>query len=184
VSIPETQSAASPRTRIRGEDVKTFFVRYRFFHLLVLPGIVYFVVFNYLPMFGVVIAFNNYSGTGGIRGMLTSPWVGLAHFREFFGSYYFWRLLRNTLVISGLRMLFGFPAPIILAVLLSEMQGRFFKRAVQTVSYLPHFLSWVVASGLVSMLLGSEGPVNTILGVSSASSPSSSSPTSGTSGQS
>ena len=150
--------------RRRDGELKTFIVRYKFFHLLVLPGILYFAIFHYLPLYGLVIAFNDYSGLGGIMGMITSPWVGLAHFREFFESYYFWRLLRNTLIISGLRMLFGFPAPIVFAILLSEVEGRFFKRAVQTISYLPHFLSWVVVSGLVSMLFGAEGPINTLLG--------------------
>jgi putative aldouronate transport system permease protein len=145
-------------------DLKTLLVKYRFFHILVLPAVAYYVVFHYLPMFGLLIAFNDYNGMGGIMGMITAPWVGVKNFVEFFESYYFWRLLRNTLVISGLRMLFGFPAPIVLAILLSEVQATFFRRSVQTISYLPHFISWVVASGLVSMLLGSEGPINTILG--------------------
>ncbi len=148
----------------RAAAVKRFFVEYRFFHILVLPGIVYFLVFRYLPMFGLLIAFNDYTGMGGIMGMITAPWVGLKNFIDLFQSLYFWRLLRNTVILSSLRLLFGFPAPIILALLLNEMRLRRFRKVVQTVSYLPHFLSWVVISGLVSMLLGSEGPINAALG--------------------
>jgi putative aldouronate transport system permease protein len=143
---------------------RTFIVKYKFFHLLVLPAIVYYVIFYYLPMFGLVMAFNDYSGIGGIRGMLTSPWVGFKNFVELFQSLYFWRLIRNTLIISGLRMVFGFWMPILLAILLNEISFRLFRRTVQTISYLPHFLSWVVVAGLVTMLLGSDGPINTILG--------------------
>jgi putative aldouronate transport system permease protein len=152
------------RMRRHGGKLWTFFVKYKFFHILVLPGIVYYVVFHYLPMVGLAIAFNDYNGMGGIMGMVIAPWVGFQNFKELFESYYFWRLLGNTLAISGLRIIFGFPAPIILAILLNELRGNHFRKTVQTVSYLPHFLSWVVVSGLVSMLLGSEGPVNVILG--------------------
>ncbi len=150
--------------RRRGGKLWTSLVKYKFFHVLVLPGIIYYVVFHYLPMVGLAIAFNDYNGMGGILGMVTAPWVGFQNFKELFESYYFWRLLGNTLAISGLRIIFGFPAPILLAILLNELQGNGFRKTVQTVSYLPHFLSWVVVSGLVSMLLGSEGPVNVILG--------------------
>jgi putative aldouronate transport system permease protein len=96
--------------------------------------------------------------------MLTAPWVGFRNFVELFQSLYFVRLMRNTLILSGLRLLFGFPAPILLAIFLSEVRLRAFQRVVQTISYLPHFLSWVVITGLLSMLLASEGPVNAALG--------------------
>ena len=145
-------------------SVKRFFVKYKALHILVLPGLACLLIFNYLPMVGLLIAFNDYSGMGGILGMITAPWVGLKNFIELFQSMYFWRLLQNTIILSSLRLLFGFPAPIILAILLNEVRLRRFQRVVQTVSYLPHFLSWVVISGLASMLLGSEGPVNTALG--------------------
>ena len=147
-----------------GLRLKTFIVKYRFFHLLVIPGIIYYIIFHYLPMAGVAIAFNDYSGMGGIKGMLTAPWVGFRNFVELFQSLYFGRLMRNTLILSGLRLLFGFPAPILLAILLNEVRLRVFQRVVQTISYLPHFLSWVVITGLLSMLLASEGPVNAALG--------------------
>jgi len=114
-------------------------------------------------MFGLLIAFNNYTGMGGIKGIITAPWVGFANFVALFQSHFFWRLMRNTLILSGLRLLFGFPAPILLALLLNEVRMRKFQRVVQTITYLPHFLSWVVIAGLVSMLLGSDGPVNSAL---------------------
>ncbi len=156
--------ARTGASRGAAASVRRFFVKYRYLHLLALPGIAYFLVFHYLPMFGLSIAFNDYSGMGGVLGMVTAPGVGLRHFIELFQSIYFWRLLRNTVILSSLRLLFGFPAPVLLALLLSEVRIQGFRRVVQTVSYLPHFLSWVVISGLVSMLLGAEGPVNAALG--------------------
>ncbi len=154
-----------PRLKRSGwESFKRFFWKYKFFHLLVLPGIIYFFIFNYLPMFGVLIAFNDYNGMGGIKGILTAPWIGFKNFTEFFESLYFWRLMSNTLILSCLRLIFGFPAPILLAILLNEIRLRRFKKVVQTISYLPHFLSWVIITGLLTMLLGSDGPVNTVLG--------------------
>jgi putative aldouronate transport system permease protein len=156
--------ASLVKSRTAWEGFKRFFWKYKFFHLLVLPGIVYFVVFRYLPMIGVAIAFNDYNGMGGLKGMVTAPWVGFKNFVQLFESIYFWRLIRNTVIISGLRIIFGFPAPIILAILLTEIRFVPFKKTVQTISYLPHFLSWVVIAGLMFMLLGSEGPVNAALG--------------------
>jgi putative aldouronate transport system permease protein len=119
---------------------------YRYLYLLALPGLLYFIVFSYLPMWGVVIAFKDYRL---FRGLAGSPWVGLQHFQFFFTSPNFPRLLRNTLIISGLNLLLQFPAPIILALLLNELRNGIFKRFVQTVSYLPHFISWVVVGGLL-----------------------------------
>lgn len=119
---------------------------YRYLYLLALPGILYFIIFAYLPMWGVVIAFKDFRLFRGLEG---SPWVGLKHFEFFFTSPNFSRLLRNTLIISGLNLLFVFPAPILLALLLNELKNGPFKRFVQTVSYLPHFISWVVVGGLL-----------------------------------
>ncbi len=119
---------------------------YRHLYLLALPGLLYFIVFSYLPMWGVVIAFKDFRL---FRGLAGSPWVGLKHFEFFFKSPNFVRLLRNTLLISGLNLAFVFPAPIMLSLLLNEMRHPTFKRVVQTVSYLPHFISWVVVGGLL-----------------------------------
>ena len=130
---------------------------YRFYYLLALPGILYFVIFHYLPMFGIVIAFKNISPFGGVAGIIEAPWVGFRHFQRFFNSIFFWNVIENTVVISGLKIVFGFPAPIIFALMLNEVMRLQFKRFVQTVSYLPHFISWVVTTGLVTALLATSG---------------------------
>ncbi len=129
--------------------------------LLALPGIVYYFLFHYAPMYGVVIAFKNYKGG---TSMMQAPWVGLKWFQEFFGSIYFGRLLRNTLLISLYNLVFGFPLPILFALVLHETQNRLFKRVVQTVSYLPHFISVVVVVGMLqTMLSTTDGVVNNLI---------------------
>ena len=148
----------------RAGGLVRFLVKHRFFHLLVLPGVLYYILFHYVPIYGLVIAFKDYNGLGGVRGILTAPWAGLRHFQNLFASHYFWRLLRNTLLISTYRLVFGFPAPILLALLLNEVANSALKRTVQTISYLPHFISWVIVAGLTIMLLSpSTGPVNAAL---------------------
>lgn len=117
-------------------------------------------VFCYAPMYGLVISFTKYT-PGQIIG--SGDWVGLKYFRQFFSNPDFPMLLRNTFVISFLNILFGFPAPIILALLLNELRGGPFKKFMQTAYYLPHFISWVVTASLFFSLLSSEGVVNTIL---------------------
>jgi putative aldouronate transport system permease protein len=108
-------------------------------------------------MYGLTIAFKNVSPFDGLRGILSAEWVGLRHFENFVNSYYFWNILRNTLLISLYRLLFGFPLPIILAILFNEVRNVIFKRTVQTISYLPHFISMVVLCGLVTTLLSTDG---------------------------
>lgn len=117
-------------------------------------------VICYYPMYGLVIAFKYY--TPG-KSFMECPWVGLKYFNQFLTSRDFPIVMRNTLAISGLQLLFGFPAPIILALLLNEIKARKFKRVVQTVSYLPHFISWVVAASLLFSILNSEGILNRVL---------------------
>ncbi len=152
------------RVKASGLDkIKTFLIRYKFLNLLLLPGLLYFLIFHYLPLYGLIIAFKDYNGMGGFQGILNSPWVGFTHFQNFFGSYYFWRLLNNTLVISLYRLIWAFPAPIILALLINEITSSKIKRAIQTITYMPHFLSWVVISGLMVMMLNTSGPVNAII---------------------
>ena len=111
-------------------------------------------------MYGLVIAFQDYAPFKGIEG---SPWVGLKHFKEFFQDYYFQRVLLNTVVISLLTILFGFPAPIIFALLLNEIRNTKFKRAVQTITYLPHFISMVIVCGMIKQFSISSGLFNTII---------------------
>lgn len=118
----------------------------RYHYLLILPGLLFFIVFRYVPMWGITIAFKDFRL---FRGWTESPWVGFEHFLFFFNSPYFTRLMRNTLVISGLSLLLVFPAPIILALLLNEVRHTHYKRFIQTISYLPHFISWVVVGGLL-----------------------------------
>lgn len=113
---------------------------------MMLPGLLYFAVFRYLPMFGLVIAFKDYDI---FKGIWASQWVGLKNFRELFHSSDFWNVLTNTLKISFAKIVIGFPIPIILAILLNEMRSVRFKKVIQTLLYLPHFLSWVVIGGIM-----------------------------------
>ncbi|UUZ81892.1 hypothetical protein LJK88_46430 [Paenibacillus sp. P26] len=130
-------------------------------YLLALPGVVFFLIFKYVPMWGVVIAFQNYSPFGGV---LHSPWVGLEHFRRFFQTEDFWSLLRNTLGINVLSLVFFFPVPIVVSLMLNELRNAVYKRIVQSVIYLPHFLSWVIIAGLTFALFAKgEGLVNHLL---------------------
>ena len=119
---------------------------YRLFYLMMLPGLLYFAVFRYLPMFGLVIAFKDYDI---FKGIWASQWVGLKNFRELFHSSDFWNVLTNTLKISFAKIVIGFPIPIILAILLNEMRSVRFKKVIQTLLYLPNFLSWVVIGGIM-----------------------------------
>lgn len=130
------------------------FWRHRALYLMAVPGIIYFVVFKYLPMGGLVIAFQDYQPFLGITG---SPWVGFEHFIRLFSEDTFLMLLRNTLVLSGLLLIFSFPVPIILALMLNELRGRFFKRTVQSIVYLPHFMSWVIVVSIFYVLLTTDG---------------------------
>ncbi len=127
---------------------------------LIAPCVLYFVVFHYVPMVGLIIAFKELS----LRlGILRSPWVGWENFSRLFASADFPRALKNTLVISSLRLVFGSIAPLALALLLNEVRIAWFKRGAQTLTYLPYFFSWVVLGGIFIMLLGGDGPVNTVV---------------------
>ncbi|SMF75291.1 putative aldouronate transport system permease protein [Paenibacillus uliginis N3/975] len=129
--------------------------------LMVLPAMLLIFIFSYIPMYGVLMAFQDYNLFGG---MGESPWVGLKHFRMFFESPEFFNVMRNTIAISLLKFFIGFPAPILLALMLNEIRHMAFKRIVQTVSYLPHFLSWVIVSGFVMSLLSTDnGSINILL---------------------
>ncbi|OUS75016.1 sugar ABC transporter permease [Paenibacillus sp. MY03] len=120
--------------------------RDKFLLVLTMPVLIYFVIFHYVPMYGIIIAFKQFRPLDGILG---SSWAGVQNFQLFFDSIYFWRLLKNTLLISIYSLFWGFPAPIIFALLLNELKNRYFKRMVQTISYLPHFISIVVIAGMI-----------------------------------
>ncbi|MDR0268084.1 ABC transporter permease subunit [Paenibacillus sp.] len=131
--------------------------------LMVWPAIILVFIFSYLPMYGVLTGFMDYSLFTGSR-IWENPWVGWKHFEAFFNAPEFWMVMRNTLIISGLKLLIVFPAPIILALMLNEVRHMMFKRIVQTITYLPHFLSWVIVAGFVMAMLSTEnGSVNLLL---------------------
>ncbi|WP_100407324.1 ABC transporter permease [Bacillus solitudinis] len=135
--------------------------RYKYLTILFLPAILYFAIFQYGPMYGLQIAFKDYKFMDGIVG---SAWVGLEHFRYMFQLDSFWEVFRNTILISLYKFGFGFPAPIIFALLLNELRHVLFKRVVQTVSYFPHFVSWVILAGIFTQFLSpSIGPINIII---------------------
>lgn len=137
------------------------YIRYRYFFVMLLPVMAYFGLFHYGPMYGIMIAFKNFYP---LKGIIGSPWAGFTHFEEIFKSLFFLQVLKNTLIISFYKLLFGFPAPILLALLLNEVRRAKFKKLVQSVTYLPHFISWVVLAGMViEMFSPSRGPVNIIL---------------------
>lgn len=130
-------------------------------YLIFLPVFAYYVIFKYIPMYGVQIAFKNFSAIKGITG---SPWIGLNHFRQFFSSYYFVDLIRNTLLISLYQLVAGFPLPIILALSINEMKNGPFKKTIQMVTNAPHFISSVVICGmLISFLSPSSGIINKLI---------------------
>ncbi len=129
-------------------------------YLMSLPVVAFFIIFHYIPMTGVVMAFEKFNVKAGIFG---SPWVGFQNFSDFFKSYYFFRIIRNTFLLSFYDLIFGFPAPIIFALLLNEVSNRFFKRTVQTISYLPYFISLVVIAGLIIDFTGRDGFITVML---------------------
>jgi len=133
--------------------------------LMLLPGLAYFLVFAYAPMTGLIIAFKDFSLQNGI---FHSPWNGLANFRTLFEGTDFLLTLRNTVTISILRLTFGFAAPIILALLLNELRVVWLGKTVQTLTYLPHFLSWVILGGVFLMIFAGDGPFNKLVALAGA----------------
>lgn len=154
----------APLRRKSGRAAPGLLQRYwknRYLALLLLPGIAYYLLFCYVPLFGIQIAFRDFTYNGGIW---HSPWVGLQNFIDLFNTRSFFEVLRNTLLIGVYKLLFYFPAGIIFAILLSELRSKWFKRSVQTISYLPHFVSWVILGGLFLQILSpTTGPVNMLL---------------------
>jgi len=136
--------------------------QYHVLYLMCIPGITFFLLFRYFPMWGILVAFQDYNPW---LGFWDSNWVGFAHFTRFFSSPNFGVLMRNTLLLSLYNIIFAFPAPIILALLLNEVRRAWFKRSIQTLIYIPHFISWVIIGSMTFMLLNSTGAINTLLGV-------------------
>ena len=152
----QTSKAVSPIRLRAARDFKMNWSLY----LIVLPVLAFYIIFSYIPMYGAVIAFKNYMPRLGILG---SPWMGFKYFGQFFNSPYFTRLLSNTLQISGYSILFGFPMPIILALLINELKSRKFSRFVQTASYLPHFISLVIVCSLIKEFTVKTGLINDLV---------------------
>lgn len=146
---------------------KKFLVRFKlqlYKQAFVLMGMLFLFIFSYIPMVGIIIAFKDYKLASGFAGFFTSSWVGFKYFVEFFDDINFVPIIRNTIVISILKLIFTFPVPIILAITLNEARNQRIKKIVQTVSYLPHFISWVVVSGILFSFLNQQnGLVNQVL---------------------
>jgi putative aldouronate transport system permease protein len=140
--------------------IKKDFSRYKYVYLMVIPVLAYYLLFHYQPMYGLIIAFKNYSPRLGIAG---SPWEGFVHFKNFFGSIYFTRTFFNTVAISFLALLFGFPIPILLALSINEVRSKRFRSLTQTFSYLPHFISVMVLCGMIVDFTAADGVINDII---------------------
>lgn len=132
----------------------------KYLYILSIPIFLYFILFKYLPMFGLTLAFKDYNI---MKGVAASEWVGLKYFKEFFSSVYFTRTLLNTFIISLMDIVIGFPIPIIFALLLNELRGKYFKKFVQTASYLPHFISMVVICGMITDFFSTNGLISTLI---------------------
>lgn len=160
----EQYSTFPPEPRI--ESKKSFFQRLKKqldVQLMVWPGIILVFVFAYIPMYGVITGFMDYNIFTGAR-IFENPWVGFKHFEAFFNAPQFGTIMRNTLLISLLKLIVGFPAPIILALMLNEIRLKLFKRVVQSITYLPYFMSWVIIGSIVMSLLSTDnGSINMLL---------------------
>lgn len=130
-------------------------------YLLLIPGIVYLIIFKYVPIGGLIMAFQDFNV---FKGFMASEWVGMLQFQKLFSSPDFYRIFRNTLLINGYKIIFGFPLPIVLAIMLNEIRSTSVKKVSQTIVYLPHFLSWIIVSGLfINILSASDGIVNQMI---------------------
>jgi len=148
------ETAVSSVTARPAPSRLAYYVKNRWLYLLLLPGLLYFIVFKYLPMWGIVIAFMDYQPFLGVMG---SPWVGFEHFEMLVTDPSFIMLFRNTLILAVYNILFFFPLPIVVALLLHEVRHSLYKRLVQTVIYVPHFVSWVIVIGIAYIFFTTEG---------------------------
>ncbi|WP_404330922.1 ABC transporter permease [Mesobacillus maritimus] len=149
-----------PTKKEKYKKIKKTIISQKYLQTMALLGVVWMFIFNYIPMYGLIIAFKEFSI---IKTISEAPWVGLMQFKEFLQDENFWIVLKNTLGISLIKLLIGFPLPIIFALMLNELTSMKFKKAVQTISYLPHFISWVVLGGILTTWLADIGVINDIL---------------------
>jgi len=163
--VPTTAESRSKRSAVktRARDRMREIRKHKHYFLLLAPGIIYFLLFNYWPMLGITIAFKDFRLMDGVLG---SPWAGLKWFHLLFQSPDFWVALRNTVIISFYKLIFNFPAPILLALLLNEVYHTGFKRIVQTIVYFPHFVSWVILGGILFSLFSTGSGLLALFGQS------------------
>lgn len=159
--LRNASSTAKRQRKFTLVAIRRDFQQNKILFLMVLPVLAYFVVFHYMPMTGLLMAFENYKPKLGIW---HSPMVGLDNFRDFFQSIYAWRTIRNTLAISGLELVITFPVTILFALLLNEVTNKHFKRSIQTISYMPHFISMVVVAGIITDFCASRGVLGQLMG--------------------
>ncbi len=151
-----------PKKKANRQSMKSYMKNNWQLYVMILPAVIFFLVFSYLPMYGIQIAFKDYRAVDGIAG---SPWVGLKHFKTFFSAYYFKRLLVNTLVLNVENLIFSFPVPIIMAIMLNQIRKDKLKRGIQTSIYVPYFISTVVLAGMLYIFLSpTSGILNIIRG--------------------
>ena len=157
---PDQADAFVPKSKMKGAVMRDL-IRDRWLYFMLAPGIAYFIIFKYVPMYGITMSFQDYQP---YLGFFDSPWVGFKHFERFFGEPQFWMLFRNTAILALYNLIFFFPLPIMLALMLNEVRSSFYKRFVQTLVYIPHFVSWVVVVGIFYMLFTTEnGLINEFL---------------------
>jgi putative aldouronate transport system permease protein len=144
----------------KSQNIMKVLRQHPWLYIMCVPGIVYFILFRYLPMWGILIGFQDYNIWTGFS---ASPWVGLKHFTRFFTSPNFVTLMGNTLLLSFYSIVFAFPAPLILALFLNEIRANRFKRIIQTLIYVPHFVSWVIVASISFMVLNTMGPINGLI---------------------
>lgn len=157
---PLTAEEITSAPQVKSRYVRSRIKRSRFLYLIFFLPFCYYVLFYYWPMYGIIIAFKDYNIA---KGITDSPWAGVHHFQKFLFDPYFWKLVRNTIMINVYELIFAFPAPIILALLLNELKSVKMKKFTQSVSYLPHFISTVVVCGILVNFLTTDGLINQII---------------------
>lgn len=145
-----------PHNPIASRSIKYRLIRDKWLYILLLPGLLYYLIFKLIPMFGIVLAFQQFNP---YQGFWNSPWVGFTNFTDFFSNPDFGLLLKNTLWLSFLNIVFYFPAPIIIALLLNELRISWYKKGMQTLIYIPHFLSWVIVASIFYMMFTTDGGI-------------------------
>lgn len=155
---PRVVPEPMPKKYKSSSELKKRLWRNKLLYVMLIPGVLYFIIFKYLPMYGLIISFQDYKPYQGITG---SEWVGMKHFSRLFTEPDFLNILANTLILFGMNILIYFPIPIILALMLNELRGTFFKRFFQTLVYLPHFMSWVIVVSISFVMVTMDGGLST-----------------------